>query len=240
MKHLAPEVRHAPEAATHSEVNLGPVPLHRLETFSDAVFAFAVTLLVVSLEVPKSAQDLFIAARGFVAFGVCFVFLLMFWIDHAQFFRRFPLNDSRTVALNMLLLFVLLLYVYPLKFLFSMLADVLIWRLPFAGVQSLEEVRSLMAIYGLGFLAMNLILFLMKRNARRFVGMLGVTPTDGVWLQETSERNAAGAAVATASVLVALFTQDNGLVCGLLYVSLIPINRIIGARSRRRLRALEP
>src|SRR3954468_11492821 len=84
----------------------------RLEGFSDAVFAFAVTLLVVSLEVPKTFHELMEAMRGFAAFGICFALLADVWFNHYRFFRRYGLQNPWAVFLNCVLLF----YVYPLKF----------------------------------------------------------------------------------------------------------------------------
>ena len=66
----------------------------RLEGFSDAVFAFALTLLVVSLEVPKTFGELMETMRGFVAFGVCFALLAMIWNHHYVYSRRFGLEDG--------------------------------------------------------------------------------------------------------------------------------------------------
>lgn len=57
----------------------------RLESFSDAVFGFAITLLVVSLDVPKSFNDLVITMRGFPAFALCFLFLALIWNGHYKF-----------------------------------------------------------------------------------------------------------------------------------------------------------
>src|SRR5215813_12913085 len=93
----------------------------RLEGFSDAVFAFAVTLLVVSLEVPRAFHELIETMRGFPAFGVCFALLAQTWYNHCRFFRRYGLQDAWSVFLNCALLFFVLFYVYPLKFLFSTL-----------------------------------------------------------------------------------------------------------------------
>jgi uncharacterized membrane protein len=94
--------------------------ISRLEGFSDAVFAFALTLLVVSLEVPKSFDELMATMNGFFAFACCFAIVIWIWHEHNVFFRRFGLQDHFTVFLNSVLLFVVLFYVYPLKFLFSL------------------------------------------------------------------------------------------------------------------------
>src|ERR1700756_2479865 len=80
----------------------------RIEGLSDAVFAFAITLLVVSLEVPKTFNELAETMHGFGAFLVSFVLLFFVWFNQYKFFRRYGLGDNITVALNAALLFVVL------------------------------------------------------------------------------------------------------------------------------------
>jgi hypothetical protein len=58
--------------------------ISRLEGLSDAVFAFAVTLLVVSLEVPETFNELLRVLRGFFAFAVCFSILFWVWETTVQ------------------------------------------------------------------------------------------------------------------------------------------------------------
>ena len=92
----------------------------RLESFADAIFAFALTLLIVSLEVPKSLADLIGTMRGFPAFAVCFTLLATLWNTHYKSSRRYGLDDPTTRFLTCILLFIVLFYVYPLKFFFTL------------------------------------------------------------------------------------------------------------------------
>jgi uncharacterized membrane protein len=77
----------------------------RVEGFSDAVFGLAVTLLVVSLDVPKTLDDLVAMMRGLPAFAVSFALLFQIWWRHYRFFRKYDLEDSRVIGLTAMLLF---------------------------------------------------------------------------------------------------------------------------------------
>jgi hypothetical protein len=151
----------------------------RLEGFSDAVFGFAITLLVVSLEVPATYDDLMVAFRGLPVFAITFAMLLLVWHEHHTFFRQFGLQDGVTIWLNGLLLFVVMVYIYPLKFLFAMLAG---FRgevqngLP-VGMIRVDQVVPLMVMYGIGFAAIFGVLALMYLHAAR-LERLGAPDTD--------------------------------------------------------------
>ena len=142
----------------------------RLEAFSDAVFGFAITLLVVSLEVPNSFDELMQVMRGLPVFAVTFAILLMIWQEHHNLFKRFPSSDGATIWLNGALLFVVVSYIYPLKFLFGQI--VLPGGVSFgsgAAFQGVDQLVTLMVIYGAGFATIFLLFAAMYWRAARRV-----------------------------------------------------------------------
>ena len=150
----------------------------RIDGFSDVVFGFALTLLVVSLEVPRTYDELHNVLLGFVPFFICFVFLVSVWWAHYRFFRRYGLHDAGTIFINSTLLFTLLFYVYPLKFLFTLIAAQATGHAPTHFFTSDLQQRELMIVYGAGFSAIYFCLSALYWNAWRQRVHLGLNPLE--------------------------------------------------------------
>jgi uncharacterized membrane protein len=149
--------------------------IKRIETFSDAVFAFAITLLIVSLEVPKNFEELMINMRGFFAFGISFTLLVFIWNEQHKFFRNYGLDDVWILTFNMILLFIVLFYVYPLKFLFTLIFSNEIYG---EGKSPLKikdtQLPALMEIYAIGYVVIYSLFYCMYLRALKMADHLGL------------------------------------------------------------------
>ena len=216
----------------------------RLEGFTDAVFAFAVTLLVVSLEVPRTFADLMTAMKGFAAFGISFLMLTWVWYHHYVFSRRYGLQTAYVIVLNLLLLFVVLFYVYPLKFLFTLaVAGVSGGRTLAPGEQAAmiteSQTAALMLLYCAGYIAVFVIFGLLYQHAWRLRGALQLDEFETL---RTAEGRAAHFSYAAVGVVVALAaallpTRLAG-VSGLLFFLNAAVASWLGRHYGRRVRAL--
>jgi len=222
--------------------------ISRFEGFSDAVLGFAVTLLVVSLEVPRTFPELLANMRGFAAFGICFAILVWVWYQQYLYFRRYGLEDGTSIVLNSVLLFVVLFYIYPLKFLFRMLIDQVSGRnltvVSAAGrpepVIELRQVPLLMEIYGLGFIAIFVVFALLYIHAYRKRGELGLSPVEVFDTRESLQEALLNMGIGVLSVALAAGGGPRGsILAGWVYALLGPVDGLHGALMGKRRRALE-
>jgi len=209
--------------------------LSRLEAFSDAVFAFALTLLVVSLEVPSSYADLMRLMTGFVPFAASFALLTWIWYEHTAFFRAYRLQDPLTATINAMLLFVVLFYVYPLKFLFTAAFSTFIPVMEPTLRATGGQLARIYAIYGAGFVAIFLIFTLLHVQAYRCRTSLQLTPLQIFDLRRAGGAHLVSVAVGLAAILMALVPPlEVAVFSGLTYFLMAPAHWIYGVTGERR------
>jgi uncharacterized membrane protein len=210
----------------------------RLEGFSDAVFGFALTLLVVSLEVPRTFAQLADTMRGFFAFAFSFALLLVVWEKHYRFFRRYGLQDGTTLLLNSLLLFVVLFYVYPLKFVSSAFIEGVLFRRRSVVVE-MDQVPTLFTIYGAGYVAIFALYGALYLHARRKGAALELSPFEAALTNAEVAHHAALCGVGLVAIALArlLPVEMSGL-SGFAYVLIGAVETRHGAREGRLRREL--
>jgi uncharacterized membrane protein len=154
----------------------------RIEALSDAVFAFSISLLIMSLEVPQTFKELKDILRSFLPFVATVSLVFLFWYHQNRFFRHYGINDLTIISLNAALLVMVLFYVYPLKFLFSLLFNMVMHMdfFPKATVNhevvlTEAEFPQLVIVYSAGYAAIWLVFYLMYCHAWRARKKLALT-----------------------------------------------------------------
>jgi len=203
----------------------------RVEAFSDVIFGFAISLLVVSLEAPKSYHELIETLRGFLPFAICFFLLIDIWFEHHAFFKRYALQDRTTMILNTLLLFVVLFYVYPLKFVFTLFA---------MGLRG-EKIdvppggdTVMFTVYGIGFAAVFALLAAMYAHAYAKREELGLNEVEGIDTRESIYDNVFMALFGIVSLILAQFApRFAGPIYFLICIPKTLVPWIMGVKRRR-------
>jgi uncharacterized membrane protein len=211
----------------------------RVEGFTDAVFAFAVTLLVVALEVPHTFEGLMDVLRGFPAFVLSFALLMTFWNAHYRYHRRYGIESTLSRLTTMAIIVLVLFFVYPLKFLFTLLT-VQILGLDLHDAPHLDgphQVQTLYLIYGLGLAGVWGLYAALYGLALANRGQLQLDAVETVITRTELRRNLIYVFVCCLSILLALSITSDWLP-GAIYCLLGPLQTANGFWSARQLRAL--
>lgn len=153
------------------------VEVTRLEAFIDAAFAFAVTLLVISVDaIPASRAEMLIALKGVPAFAVSFAMISLFWYGHACHTRRYGLDDLPSTLLGLALVFFVLVFVYPLKVMFAAFFERMSdgWLPAHFTLASRDDWIFVFLGFGIVFATMGSVLALLTRHAWRLRDQLGL------------------------------------------------------------------
>lgn len=212
----------------------------RIEGFSDAVFGFALTLLVVSLEVPASFDQLKDILRGFVPFAATFALVCWIWYEHYAFFRKFDAEDGLTIVLNCVLLFLVLFFVYPLKFVFStVIPYLLMGRRGDRLLMTPDDARMMMWVYSAGFVAMMLVFVLLYWNQYRQRVRLRLSAEQVFDATAGARMHLLSVLVGLLSIRLALTVQiENIWTAGVIYALQGPLHSLNGwltGRARARM-----
>ena len=130
---------------------------NRLESLSDGVFAFAATLMVVNIGNNKNGVAFYNDIPNLISFAVSFFVMMAIWKVHYNYFRRTNFIDNWIIAFNMILLFMVLFYVFPIRTLLETALNGL--RL------DINEFSKIFQIYSAGFSALFLCFVLMYYRA---------------------------------------------------------------------------
>ena len=200
--------------------------ISRLESFTDAVFAIAITLLVVSHDVPKDYLQFKSVMWGFVGFGVTFMMLACIWFTNFKFHRRYGLEDGITIFLNFLLIFLVLFFIYPLKFLAQVLINWGVLNRGFGidfdtGFSGGFYYYDIFIIYGLGGFSIWFVIILMYCHAYNKRKVLNLDSQELKITKDTILVNSVVCFVILISIILAIF--EVGHWPGMIYLFITPL-----------------
>lgn len=220
-----------------NQFRLRGLEVTRLDTFIDAAFAFVLTLLVISFDqIPTDYAEMLAAVKRIPAFAMSFAVLMIFWLQHRRWSRRYGLENFRSVLLSLALIFVVLVYVYPLRTIFEGMFS------SFSGgylsssfrIETYEELRGIFIFYSVGFFAMSLLLSLLFHTAMRSSTSLALNQVEQRRTKISMHAWALIAGFGLLSILLALVLPDAWVsVAGYIYFGVYPAIRLLTYLNRR-------
>jgi uncharacterized membrane protein len=193
----------------------------RIEAFSDGVFAIAITLLVLELQVPESdfenlSYGIVHQWPSYLAYVTSFLTIGGIWMAHHGMFRRLQYANQRVMVINLLLLMTVSFLPFPTK----LMAE---------AIRSTGPERVAVIFYGATLLVISLVLNGLWGSVALDRTLLKpeVTEQDfNAILKETSPTLAFHVAV----IVLAIFAPTVA-VFGFLVIAIVAVLRVRGDRT---------
>jgi uncharacterized membrane protein len=229
-------------AETHTKdgFRIRGAEMTRLETFVDAAFAFAVTLLVVGGDsIPANYGELVLAMQQLPASALCFGNIAFFWYAHYAWSRRYGLEDARSTILSLILIFLVLAFVFPLKAVYSGAFLFVPGIDPESAFtfSSVGDFGVMLVIFGMAFSSLSSIIVLLNWHALWVADTIGLSPTERFDTVTTIHLWLVNALLPLGSVAIALFASGLWLIAAAVYYivfgAVMPIVSVQRQRQRR-------
>lgn len=213
----------------------------RIEVFSDAAFAFAVTMLVISLSaIPQNYDELLSAMSRIPSFTASFAVMMLIWVTHRRWSQRFGLDDGVSTFLTLALILVVLVYVYPLKLIMDLMFYAFSQSLFPSDFQvsNTAQVAVLVTIFSAGFFLIALIQMGLYLRAAAKTDELCLSKLEQLLVRKELLVWMVQAILALLVALIALtFRSSLGYLAGIAY-SLAPVAIfLVTLRTRRKIRS---
>lgn len=213
----------------------------RLENLSDIVFALSLTLIVASA-VPATFAELTALWREAIAVAASFALILLIWSKHHTFFRRYDLEDGFTVLINSIILFLIMIFAYPLKFLALFLVNFLTGFFQtgtqIQSVMSLTDVPVMLTIYATAYALVFGLFAALYAHALRHADTLDLSESEKIMTRLEVEQGVASVSVSALAIVLA-FSLPAGLstMAGAIYFVIGPIMAWLNRRARKQAEA---
>ena len=216
------------------------IQMTRLETFIDAAFAFAISMLVIAAQqIPDNVQALLAAFRNVPTFVCSIAVLNIFWRGHWLWSRRYGLEDRASILISWTMIVTILIFIYPLKAIFGamwyFLTDGQVGqRLSIHTTES--QARTIFAIYALGTIAISAEILLLNLRAWQLREPLRLNARERLMTRGELTGWSIPVSVGLVSLVLALSVPTERIEwSGWVYFSMVILNPLYRAYRRRRM-----
>lgn len=214
----------------------------RLETFIDAAFAFAISMLViVAQQIPDDIASLLAAFKNVPTFVCSIAVLSIFWRGHWLWSRRYGLEDGVSILISWGMIATILIFIYPLKAIFGAM-----WYLLSNGHlgQRLsthttdEQARAIFAIYAVGLIAVSAEIFFLNLRAWRLREPLRLNARERLMTRGELTGWSVPIMVGVVSLVFSFVLPGEQLSwCGWIYFAIAIMTRLFSVLQKRKLAA---